>query len=79
MEALRPQKIMLDNIEEAKEFDAVSHSALSHASETSKMKKGVANCKYCVTGHMLTQCPAHGKRCEEYGKSNHSRWCVLNA
>ena len=71
VEAQMAQKVVLNNIKEAKEFDFVRHSTPQHGSEDPKKQKRVDNCKCSGTGNLFRHCLAYGKQCRECGKPNH--------
>ena len=60
-EVQRVQKVALNNIKEAKEFDSVRPNTPKHDNETHNKLKEVDNCKYCWTGYLPRQCPAYSK------------------
>ena len=63
----RAQKIALNSVMEAKEFDVIQQNTKKHKCETVESDK----CKYCVTGLAPQQYLACVKICGEYGKAIH--------
>ena len=66
------QKVVLNSIKEAKEFDVIWQNTQIHECETKCSDK----CKYCRTGYAPLQFPSYWKKCRECGKANISRWSV---
>lgn len=60
---------------EYKQANKITISDKYHNSQSSKNKsssnKFLGNCKFCKRGHESGKCPAFGKQCNNYGKSNH--------
>ena len=56
METQRAQKIALNNIQVAKEFDCVRQNKPKQDTKGHRKQKRVDNCRYCRTGNLLRQC-----------------------
>ena len=74
VEAHRAQKIVLDNVEETKEFDAVRHSVQRNDSEAPKSQK-VENYKY-VEQNTCQDSALYMEKVESVENQTTSRQCV---
>ena len=69
VEIKRVQRSALNNIKEAKDFDAIQQNAQKWVCWTPHSDRY----KYCGTGHSPQQCPAYGKKCGECSKENYDK------
>ena len=73
VEEHRVQKSALNDIREAKGYDIISQNMQKQEHTITKMHRKQDKCKYCYTGQLPQQCPAHGKKCSGCGKQYHFR------
>ena len=77
VEAQRSQKVLLENIRDAKDFDLIKGDRQRPGQnrnraerESVKEKKIIENCKYCGMTHPEKQCSEYGKMCSGHGNIN---------